>query len=224
MNLLKRLPIRYTGELHNVQLINFSVERKEVEPLVPWKIKIRDFNGRAMISMVNVQLQHMHPTFLPESIYFNYQHIGFRLLVDDAYQNGGVHKGIYFIKSFTEKPIIAQGGRLFTDYNLETAEIIATNQMLALQQGEHYLTYALDENPPVLKDEKLKEHIGNIDRAYSILNGQIRKTQIQRETWPIQWVNCYHFRTNFFKSARLEGAFVVPETIPYEWLPPQKWR
>ncbi len=63
MQLLKKLPIRYTGELHEVKLINFSVDKSEVESLVPWNLVVRDFGGRAMISMVDVDLRHMHPTF-----------------------------------------------------------------------------------------------------------------------------------------------------------------
>jgi hypothetical protein len=76
MSLLKRLPIRYTGCLHGVQLVNFTVERREVEPLVPWKLRIRDVGeGRALISLVNVELRGMHPHFLPEALHFGYRHV-----------------------------------------------------------------------------------------------------------------------------------------------------
>ena len=224
MNLLKKLPITFLGELHQVKLINFSVEREEVEPFVPWKLKIRDFKGRAMISMVNVDLKHMHPDFLPESLHFNYRHIGFRLLIEDKQWNKGINKGIFFMRSFTDNGLIAQGGQLMTNYNLEKAEIICTNQLLALKKEEKYLTYALDEQVPKQRDECLKQTIGAIDRAYSLLDGQIRMTKILREKWPIEWVNCYHFKTNFFETARLEGAFQVNETIYYQWTPPQPIR
>jgi hypothetical protein len=46
--------------------------------------------------------------------------------------------------------------------------------------------------------------------------------QIMREKWPIEWVKCTHFETDFFKTARLEGAFKVKEMIDYEWLPVHK--
>ncbi|MDX5398083.1 MAG: DUF2071 domain-containing protein, partial [Hymenobacteraceae bacterium] len=84
MDLLKRIPIQYKGELHQVKLINFTVEKSEIEPFLPKGIKIRNYKNRALISMVNVKLHHMHPAFLPANFSFNYQHIGFRLLVEDA--------------------------------------------------------------------------------------------------------------------------------------------
>lgn len=219
MNILKKIPISYLGELHQVKLINFSVEREEVEPYVPWKIKIRDIGGRAMISIVNVSLKNMHPTFLPESLHFDYRHIGFRLLIDDSQWNEGINKGIYFIRSFTDKAFIAQGGQLMTDYKLEKAEIICTDELLTLRKENQFLTYALDDQKSVVTNIDLYTTIGALDRAYSILDGQIRMTKIVREKWPIEWVNCYHFKTNFFETARFEGAFQVNETIYYQWEP-----
>lgn len=224
MNILKKIPITYLGELHGVQLINFSVEREEVEPYVPWKIKIRDFGGRAMISMVNVYLKNMHPTFVPQSLHFDYRHIGFRLLVDDSQWNEGLYKGIFFIRSFTDNALIAQGGQLMTDYNLEKAEIICTDELMALKKDNKFLTYALDEQKPVVINKDLHHTIGAIDRAYSHLDGLIRMTKIQREKWLIEWVNCFHFQTNFFETARFEGAFRVNETIYYQWEPAKSIR
>lgn len=225
MKLLKRIPISYKGELHEVKLINFSVERQEVESFVPWKIRIRDFGGRAMISIVNVLLKNMHPSFLPESLHFSYRHIGFRLLVDDAHWNDGLtRKGIFFIKSFTDKPWVVQGGHLMTDYNLQLAKIICTPQLLALKSGEKFLNYSFEEDHPGPANPGLKQTIGLLDRAYSVLDGQIRVTEIQREKWPLEEINCYHFQTNFFRTARLEGAFKVTQTIPYQWIPPRAIR
>jgi hypothetical protein len=217
MNLLKKIPISYLGELHGVQLINFSVDREEVEPYVPWKIKIRDIEGRALISMVNVRIQNMHPTFVPQSLHFAYRHIGFRLLIDDTQWNGGLHKGIFFIRSFTNNSLIAQGGQLITDYHLEKAEIVCTDELLALKKDTQFLTYALDKQKPSPVNKDLQQTIAAIDRAYSYYDGQIRMTKIMREKWPIEWVNCYHFKTNFFKTARFEGAFQVNQPIHYQW-------
>ena len=73
MNLLKRLPIHYKGELHDVRLVNFSVPIEEVVELVPANINVRNFNGRAMISMVDVKLKNMRPVAFP-FIRFKYRH------------------------------------------------------------------------------------------------------------------------------------------------------
>jgi hypothetical protein len=221
MNFLKQLPIKYIGELHNVKLINFSVEMDEVKDLVPAGIKIRDFNGRAMISMVDVMLKNMHPSFVPENFHFDYRHIAFRLLVDDSAANTEGSKGIYFLRSFTDKPMIVKGGKWLTNYNLETAELIAFENMLEIKQGAHYLDYAFHDKVPAERNEVLKGTISVLDRAYSLNGNSVQYIRILREKWPLEWISCYHFQTNFFKTAQLEGAFKVNEVINYQWLPPE---
>jgi uncharacterized protein YqjF (DUF2071 family) len=220
MNFLKRIPIHYRGELHDVRLINFSVAMEEVKNKVPANIKIRDFNGRAMISMVDVKLKRMHPVFMPSFLNFNYRHVAFRLLVDDSAYNDGVSKGIFFYKAFTDKPLIIAGGRLLTDYNLGAASIEENNNAVVIAQGKEHVKYCIDDtcNTP---DNRLKETIGALDRAYAVLGDTLRVTQIQREKWPIQAVNCTGFENTFFKTAKLEGAFRVFETIYYDWFPPK---
>jgi hypothetical protein len=219
MNVLKRIPMHYKGELHDVRLINFSVDIDEVQPEVPLNIKVRNFNGRAMISMVDVKLRNMRPVVLP-FIRFNYRHIAFRLLVEDRQYNNGSDKGIFFFRSFTNKPLIVTGGRLLTDYNLEEAQIEETDNQVIISQDKNYVKYELDGVGDAL-NEDLKNIIGPLDRAYSVLGNTIRVTLIQREKWPLQQIRCTGFENTFFKSAKLEGAFRVLETIYYDWLPPK---
>jgi hypothetical protein len=219
MSLLKRLPIHYKGELHDVRLINFSLAKEEVVENVPPNIRVRDFNGRAMISMVDVKLENMRPTAMP-FLRFRYRHIAFRLLVDDSQHNNGENKGIFFLRSFTDKPLLVLGGKLMTDYNLEMASIAETGNEVIISHGGKKVKYSLDDISPA-PDAELKATIGSLDRAYSVLGDTVRVTQIQREKWPIKLVNCNGFENTFFKTAKLEGAFRVPETIYYGWLPPK---
>ncbi|TND10658.1 MAG: hypothetical protein FD123_300 [Bacteroidetes bacterium] len=224
MNLLKKIPIRFTGELHDVKLVNFYIDMRELDGLVPGNIAVRDFHGRAMISMVNVMLRKMHPEIIPGLGYFDYRHIAFRLLVEDAGLNGGTNKGIFFLKSFTDQPVIMQAGGLLTDYNLELAEIRCIDRMLELNQGEKKISYALDLSAAGKPDRNLLETVSTLDRAYSAAGNELRMVRIMRERWPLRPVDCYHFETNFFETAELAGVFVVDDTIRYEWLPAENIR
>lgn len=219
MSLLKRIPIHYRGELHDVRLINFSVEMREILTSIPRGIKLRNFDGRAMISMVDVKLKNMCPALLP-FVRFNYRHVAFRVLVDDSEYNDGASKGIYFLRSFTDNATMVAGGALMTDYNLERAQIVETGDAVVITQGTNRIRYTLPDQR-VTPDPELKETVGALDRAYSMLGDSVRVTQIQREKWPIQQVACTGFENSFFQTARLEGAFRVNETIYYDWLPPK---
>jgi len=217
MTFLKKIPIKYSGELHDVKLINFSVDKEEVLPMVPKGIKVRDFQGKAVISMVNVKLKKMRPSWWPVQLSFNYQHVAFRLLIDDSGLNSGQSKGIYFIKSFADKPIVSWAGNLLSHYNLSHAEIHDVFGF-DLWQEDKFMRYQLNEKP-FEGPKELKSTIQSIDRAYAVNSSDLVCTEIQRDKWPIEWVNCIGFETNFFKSAELLGAFCVKEVIDYKWLP-----
>ncbi len=222
MEFLKRIPIAYKGQLNDVKLINFTVSIDEVKKFVPQGIRIRSFeNNLAMISMVNVKLTRMRPSFLPGEFSFAYQHIAFRLLVEDSSLNNGFNKGIFFLKSFTNKNLIAIGGNIFTNYRLTPATIVENGNQFSLEQGSQYIRYCQNPETHSGVNPELKEIIGSLDRAYSVLNNRLNVTIIQREKWPIEWIECNDFNTNFFETAKFQGAFRVKEMIPYTWLPPK---
>lgn len=223
MNMLKKIPLSFKGELHDIQLINFSVEREEVLDRVPTPLRVKEFEGRALISMVNVHLKKMRLASFPPALSFAYQHIGFRLLVEDKQVEGHPQdRGIYFLDSFTQRPLMAWGGSMLTDYRLQTARLWNHKDGFSLRKGEQMLSYEIErtQSPEVDQDELL-ETVGAIDRAYSKLGDQLRVTQIQREKWPLAPLKVSSFKTNFFETARLEGAFRVDEVIYYQWLSPQ---
>lgn len=220
MNALKKIPITYSGSLHDIRIVNFFVDMDEVKQRVPEQIRIRSFGGRAMISLVNVMLRNMRPQFLPQGLGFDYRHIAFRLLVDDAPLNNGTAKGLYFLDSFTDNPFAATAGSLFTDYRLGRAQINAIDNMLELQQGNHYLNYALDfHSEPVFTEQQ--KVTGELDRAYAVLEDELRMTKICRTQWPLKPTTCYLFETNFFETATFAAAFRITEKIDYQWMSPQ---
>lgn len=222
MELLKKLPIRYIGELHDIRLINFSIAMEEAKTVIDAPLPIRNFNERAMISMVDVKLKNMHPAFIPEVIHFDYRHIAFRVLMDDSAITQESPKGIYFHRAFTTNPVMVVGGSLLTNYNLEMASIEEENHKVILKKDSEVLEYKtgdLLEEPSV--NQSLYENIAALDRAYSRLGNELRVTKIQRKKWPIQQVENMEYKNNFFETTRFEGAFRVFETIYYQWLPPK---
>ena len=222
MEILKKIPVHYTGELHQVHLVNFSVDKEEVKALVPKELKILDFADRALISMVDVQLRNMQFRAIP-GVRFNYQHIGFRLLLDDSSLNSEKPKGVFFLDSFTDRPLFAFGGSLLTEFRLHLAEIYNTPAGMELHHQGKFLEYQVSGTKVPNKSEKeLLEKVGAVDRAYALRENNIYKTQIMREQWPLEVLHCHQFETTFFSSAKLEVVFRVPETILYHWLPPQQ--
>ncbi|MDC1188357.1 DUF2071 domain-containing protein [Flavobacteriales bacterium] len=209
--------MKFTGELHNVKLINFSVNLEEVLPFVPNQLKILQENGKAIISMVDVQLKNMSPKILP-FIKFSYRHMAFRLLIDDSGMNSEHEpKGVFFLKSFSENSILNKLGNIMADYQLSKVKVEEYFDAFSLKQDKKYVDYALDPYTNLEESEELYQKIHRIDRAYATKDEDIFVTEIARKNWPITPIKCYHFATNFFKSAKLLGAFKVDGVIDYTW-------
>lgn len=222
-----RLPLAFQGELHDIHLVNFSVDPLDLlarfGPL-PKPLKPRLVNGRALISMVDVQLRNMRSTSRWIPFRFHYQHVAFRLLVeDDSFTDSPEHNGIYFLQSFTNRPMIETGGNLLTHFNFQTAQIQNFASGLRLNTGDKFIAYDIDG--PLDKADQpaaLTDTIARIDRAYAVESNEVWETRILREAWPLQAMHCNHFATNFFATARLEAVHKVVTPIDYIWLSPRK--
>jgi len=225
MNIIKKIPLAYQGELHDVKLIQFSVEKEELETLFPHHFPLKLWNQRALISMVNVQLKNMRPSMAPKQLGFSYQHVAFRLCLDDAGLEGAPSaRGIYFLRSFAQSKTLCALGSCMTDYQLTPATISDEDYLFELKQGDRFLHYAIENSPPKQRNEQLKNRIEAIDCAYSYRSSSWWRTQIERKEWPLEWANAYHFETNFFESAQLEGAFTIEKPIDYRWNAPVQVR
>ena len=84
------------------------------------------------------------------------------------------------------------------------------------------MNYTFDPYVAAAQNENLYTAVKRIDRAYSFAEDAVSITQITRREWPIEVLSVKDFSTNFFASAKLEGAFSVQKTIPYIWEQPVK--
>jgi uncharacterized protein YqjF (DUF2071 family) len=209
--------MKFSGELHKVKLINFSIEKEELNGMLPETLKVLDYKGRALISMVDVHLKKMRVSSLLPS--FAYRHVAFRLVIDDSEYSKDRPKGIYFLKSFSSNAAMVLGGNLVANYNLCYSNFQAESNGLKISLGNQDIQYRFDESM-ALENEELFQAIKRIDRAYAFINDKVKITRITRKEWPIEPLNIVDFKTNFFKSAKLEGAFEVKKVIDYIWEKP----
>lgn len=222
MSFIRNLP--FTGSLHEVHLVNFSIAPGEIVNRLPAPLRPRLIDGRAMISMVDVHLRNMRPGSRWLPFRFDYQHVAFRLLVhDEAWTEDGQAHGIYFLDSFTARPLLGILGNLFTDYRFQSARIVDAPTGVNLSCDGKELSYctAGREGQPSDRLKELQGIVGGIDRAYAVHGNDLLMTRIMRERWPLQALHPVRFHMDFFTSARLEGIFKVTETIHYQWLRPE---
>ena len=220
MILLKSLPIGYTARLKDIRLINFTIEPDELNGYFS-QLPLVLINDKPVISLLNVTVSKLRPSFLLNTFGFTYQHIAFRLLIKDGVLHGdNINRGIFYWKSFTNKSFIVQAGRFLTNFNFESAYIESSNQKFFLKKKHKFISY-LSDDQPIQNNNNLREIFVNIDRAYSLHDRKMKVTKVRRNDLPLEPLNCKNLQTNFFKTAEFICAFQVKNVLEYEWLPPQ---
>ncbi|MGD1848482.1 MAG: DUF2071 domain-containing protein [Salibacteraceae bacterium] len=220
--MLPPLPFSYRGTLNQVKLVAFSVDRDEIVPRLPDPLRMLPWRNRAIITLVNVKLTEMRPAGFPRKLGINYQHLAFRLSVDDSHLFGGKSKGIFFLDSFTNQPWIKMSGNMASSYRFNLARIKDDDYLCELRAEDRFFHYAYSDAQPQRPDKALFRMVKRLDRAYAENLGRVYCTQIMRKEWPIQWKKLYHLETNFFETARPEGMFTVQKPIAYLWKAPVK--
>lgn len=227
---LRELPISFRGELHDVRLVQFSLDPDEARSFLPEQLKPKIQNNRAVVSLVDVSLKKMRPAFLPSCVGISYRHLAFRfLVVDPLYSEDGKEHGIFFIQSFTRSASVASLAALLTYYRLGVAEIVDDGKEVVVK-AERSLRYVLGQSSPTLYGdafeswEEAGQVVGVIDRAYAVGRRGVVVTQVKRAEWPIEPLAVDEFSTDFFATARLECAFKVLRPVAYTWLAPRRVR
>jgi hypothetical protein len=228
----RTLPLRFQGELHDVELVQFSLDPDEARANLPEPFSPRIVGGRALVSVVNVRLVGMRPRWVPRLLTFGFRHIAIRMMIDDRPFSGtGEERGIFFLRSFTEHPLIAFGADWLSHYRLTRADVhpAGASGGWEICQGDKVLRYRLDE-PGERPDgtmfdswEDAEVPVASLDRAYAVdRRGDAWRTVIRRPDWPLVPASVRDFRVDFFESARLEGGFRVAAPVPYVWEAPER--
>jgi len=226
---LRSLPLSFQGELFNIKLVQFSLDVAEARRHLPRGFAPLTRNGRAIVSLANVELHRMRLTWMPRPLGFNYRHVAFRFLVEDKSidpSSGG--PAIFFVKSFTDRPLLARAADWLTYYRVAPARIETTPGGMLLEQGGKRIAYTLAEDrSPRLHGGALSDWdeaaalLRALDHAYGVTpTGQVVVTRVLRRAWPVEPIEAVEFSTTFFETAQLECAFRIQEPVPYIWQAP----
>lgn len=220
MEPLTYIPWTFTGRIANCNLITFSVEPEELRPMLPEPFKPHLYEGRALLSIADLDLRGLRLRTRFPLPHFTYRHIGLRVLLEDPFGQG--EDGLFYLRSWTQRPMLRRLANLGTEFRYADAQFRYLPGGMVMKTEEHFLHYnycgPADQSP---REVQLHDLIERTDISWSLLKGKIWKRRIRREAWPQHAMNCNVFATNLFFTARLETATKVQGIVPFEWPRPQ---
>ena len=122
---LKNHPFAVEAFFESSLILSFAIPKEELQHLIPPCLELDTFNNTwAFIAVAMVQTKELRPKGFPKILGNNFFLIGYRIFVRYTNTAGKRLRGLYILKSATDKKKMEFLGNIFTHYNYTTTNII----------------------------------------------------------------------------------------------------
>lgn len=142
----KNHPFAMEAFFESSLVLTFAVPKNEVKHLIPECLELHTFQDKwAFVAVAMVQTQDLRPKGFPKALGNNFFLIGYRIFVRYRTSEGKRLRGLYILKSETDKKRMAFMGNIFTHYNYASTDIHVNQNEIYSKQSKFQIQYNLDE-------------------------------------------------------------------------------
>ncbi|MCZ4408186.1 DUF2071 domain-containing protein [Cryomorphaceae bacterium 1068] len=235
MRFLKKHPFGVEAYFDSSLVLTFAVLKEELQVLIPECLELDTFQDKwAFIAVALVQTRGLRPKGFPLFFGNDFFLIGYRIFVRYTNNAGRRLRGLYIVKSETDKKRMEFFGNIFTHYNYSTTDISQSMngnfRHITSQKSKFEIVVEqtngetkLPEGSPFDDWKAARKFAGPLphtftyqpdDRSVLIIEGV-------RQNWKPQPVKVTNYNFDFLNELNLNGmvlanAFEV-KNIPYYW-------
>ncbi|MGJ3234161.1 DUF2071 domain-containing protein [Marivirga sp.] len=235
MNFLKNHPFAVETYFENSIVLSYAIAKEELQGLIPECLELDTFDDKwAFVAVAMVNTKSLRTKGLPKFLGNDFFLIGFRVFVRYTDKRGKRLRGLYILKSETNKRKMAFFGNIFTHYNYTTTDISYKKEknLLTIQSEKSALDVAVNSanddiklpaNSPFKDWKEARRFAGPLPFTFTY-NAEKKEVLIiegVRQNWKpepleIQKAEVGFIKEKSFKNIHLANAFVV-SNIPYYW-------
>ncbi|HBV62024.1 MAG TPA: hypothetical protein DEF45_03280 [Rhodopirellula sp.] len=235
MQFLKNHPFAVDAHFESSLVLTFAAPKEQVQPLIPECLRLDTFDDTwAFIAIAMVQTRHLRPKGFPQFMGNDFFLIGYRVFVRYATSEGKRLRGLYIMKSETNKRKMQFFGNAFTHYNYTTTDIsqsvgknvktISSNKSkfrveIDTTKGE----VNLPTGSPFSSWKEARRFAGPLPNTFTV-NAEDKSTLIikgVRSNWKPSPVKVNSYKFSFLDSLNLKGTVLANcfeiRDIPYSW-------
>ncbi len=236
LTFLKNHPFAVEAFFDSSLVFTFAIPKEHVQPLIPECLELDTFHDKwAFIAIAMVQTKALRPKGFPEFIGNDFFLIGYRVFVRYTTSAGKYLRGLYILKSETDKKKMEFFGNLFTHYHYSTTDIKQQQngdiiEFSSKRSGFHVRIQEKDEEDiplpqgsPFADWKEARRFAGPLPFTFNYNNSKHKVMIIEgvRENWKPTPVNVIDYTFSFLeklnlKDAVLANAFII-RNIPYYW-------
>ena len=236
LSFLKNHPFGVEAFFKRSLVLTFAIPKNQLNPFIPECLSLDSFDDKwGFIAIAMVQTKDLRPKGFPTFLGHDFFLIGYRVFVRYKTNAGKSLRGLYILKSETDKKKMEWLGNAFTHYNYTTTDITHVEQdgITEIRSKKSGFYFRFDNNapgnillPPGSPFQDWKEarrFAGPLPFTFTYNPAQKKVLIIEgvRENWvpaPLKILD-YHFSfldSMNFQDIRMANAFVI-ENIPYYW-------
>lgn len=234
-SILKNHPFAVDAFFENSLVLTFSVPKAELEHLIPECLALDTFKDEwAFIAIAMVQTKNLRPKGFPKFMGNDFFLIGYRVFVRYTNKAGKSLRGLYILKSETNKKKMEFMGNIFTHYNYTTTdislidnenkkEITSTNSDFKIVIDKTDQEVDLPEHSPFADWKEARRFAGPLPFTftYNEKNKEVLIIEGVRQNWQPAPIKIASYNFGFLNSLNLNepilaNAFDI-QNIPYYW-------
>lgn len=232
---LKNHPFAVEAFFENSIVVTFAVPKEQLESLIPNCLTLDTFQDKwAFVAIAMVQTKDLRPKRFPKFFGNDFFLIGYRVFVHYTNKKGKRLRGLYILKSETNKKKMAIVGNIFTHYNYTTTdinkikegnliEIVSEQSDFKVKLNSSNSEVQLPIGSPFLNWKEARRFAGPLPFTftYNEKTKEVLVIEGVRQNWkpkPLK-IESYYFK--FLKNLNitnyiLANSFII-ENIPYYW-------
>ncbi|WP_346883002.1 DUF2071 domain-containing protein [uncultured Algibacter sp.] len=232
---LKNHPFAVQSFFESSLVLTFAVEKEQLEKLIPECLELDTFKDKwAFVAVAMVQTKGLRPKGFPKFMGNDFFLIGYRVFVRYKNKKGKNLRGLYILKSETDKKKMAIMGNIFTHYNYTTTDInqVNLNNVNNIHSIKSKFKVAVDYNvidptiprhSPFKNWKEARRFAGPLPFTftYNEASKEVLIIEGVRQNWKPKAVHITDYNFDFLnilelKNPVLANAFVI-NNIPYYW-------
>lgn len=235
MTLLKNHPFAVEAFFKSSIVLTFAVPKEQLQNFIPGCLELDCYQDKwAFIAVAMVDTSGLRPKGFPKFLGNNFFLIGYRIFV--RYKNiaGKRLRGLYIIKSETNKKKMEILGNIFTHYNYTTTDIqqsINGNfKIIKSAQSKFHVTIdatnsdiKLPGNSPFSDWKDARKFAGPLPHTFTYNSNKNSVLIIEgvRQNWVPQPIKIESYNFEFLNNLKLQSvvlanAFEI-KNVPYHW-------
>jgi len=235
MSCLKNHPFAVETHFETSTVLTFAVKKEELLSYIPDCLTLDTFEDEwAFIAVALVKTKGLRPKGFPKFMGNDFYLAGYRIFVRYTDVRGKNLRGLYIIKSETNKKKMEFFGNIFTHYAYTTTDISdeTRNQIRTVSSKKSKFSFSIDvshgekELPkysPFKNWKTARRFAGPLPFTftYNKKKNEVLIIEGVRQNWKpkaVEVTKCdFSFIDKFnFESCHLANAFVI-EDVPYFW-------